>query len=277
MHRPVVYNGCGTDLNLGFSEVDKFFDNLSSEADATFTKSVAPRVLSLRRKAEDLSEHYTPVSDTVNSWTTRPLNRLLVEGATLIAHGGSILGGFDVSPSGAVSERQMDILGEVGKYVRARQPYITNATPVYDVGLLLKNARQLDPSWVLTLLHHQVPFGIVIRDRVELSPFKLVIVDEGFPLNDDVLDRLEAFVQGGGNLIIDGRVLAEHPADRLLTLLGLHSVQGTGFETNYLGDFSTGLGENDDHRVRTDGAAWKLEPAGAEPLCSRCLHGVRYR
>ncbi len=267
VRRPLVYNGCGSNLLPGFDEIDALCDSLSAEADAPETKSFAPRFLAPRKKPEHNFEHYTPVSDSVNSWTTRPTNMLLSEAALLTAHGGSVVGGFDVTPGGFFSGHQMDELGQVGAFLRERQEYVINTEPVYDVGLLIPFAREYNPAWPLTLLRHHVPFGVVLPDRIDIDRYRLLIVEDGFPLENATLDALETFVSGGGSLLVDGRVLSAHPPQRLMNLLGLSGATGTGFSTNYVGDLHGDvIGEMSREPVRSDGAAWKLELADAESL-----------
>ncbi len=259
VRRPLVYNGCGSNILPGFDAIDALCDSLSAEADAPETKSFAPRFLAPRKKPEHNFEHYTPVSDSVNTWTTRPTNMLLSEAALLTAHGGSVVGGFDVTPGGFFSGHQMDELGKVGAFLRERQEYLVNAEPVYDVGLLVPVAREYDPAWPLTLLRHHVPFGVVLPDRLDIDRYPLLILEKGFPLDDGTLGAMERFVSGGGSLLVDGQVLSTDPPQRLLNLLGLSGTTGTGFSTNYVSDPS---GEP----VRSDGTAWKLETADAEPM-----------
>ena len=280
-HRPLTYNGCGANLFPGYDEIDKLCDSLSSEADGPFMKSFSPRTLAPRKQKRGLFEHYTPFTPGLPGWVTRPKNMLLVEASLLNAHGGSVLGGFDVTPTGDFSEFQMDTLGEVAAYLRERQEYIDDPMPVYDVGLMVKDARTFDAMWAQTLLARQLPFGIVLPDRIDLSPYRLVIVNEDFPINEAALDQLEAFLEAGGSLLVAPRALPERTetstTQRFLALLGLAGVDCTGFESTYLGDLHANVaGTLSAEPVRCDGTTWKLIPAGADVL-ARYVHPTAKR
>ena len=260
--RVVVFNHSGDLPRIGYGEIDKVCNILSTEAHSPTHKSFSSRVLAHKDQPYEL---YTPVSDTVNSWTIRPTSLITLEASIVAAHGGSLLGGFDVKPSGYFSGYQMEGLGEAADHLRKREEYTINTSPVYDVGLF--GFREGD--WLMTLLRYQIPYGVLLRDVEDLSPFRTIVIEEGFTLDERLIEKLESHVQGGGNLLVEHNagVTDKDNGGKLSRLLGIEFRGETGFDTNYLGGIDKAITHNlGEDPVRADGKAWKLELTSAQAL-----------
>ncbi len=262
VERVIVYNGAGTGPRTGYEELDKICNTFSNEAHSLAHKSFSSRLLAPSGRPFEL---YSPVSDTVLSWTFRPTELLILEAAATAAHGGSLLAGFDVKPSGHFSEYQMDELGKVASYLRERQEFLVDTTPVYDVGLLRGS------KWAITLLRSQIPFGMLLPEATDLSPYRLVIIEEGFSTNELFMRNLEEYVANGGNILVENSAAGIKKYNgngfTLSRLLGVECRGPTGFSTNYLGGLDRRIIHNlSGDPVRADGEAWKLELTTAEAL-----------
>ena len=273
--RPVTYNLAGRARALGYERIDEECATHSVEAHDPLGKSLNARLLDHRDKP---FEFYSPGAVGVDCWTFRPVNLLLLEAAIVGAHGGSLLTGFDVRPSGYFSGAQMDVLGEIGSYLRAREPYFAGSEPLYDAGVLLARggARDLEiqlgqrGGWPAALLADQVAFAILAPETDDLAPYRLVIVDEDMPMDGELAGRLENYVEQGGNLIgvQDAAGFRDRHEDFLLSgVLGIEPERHVEFESVYLDGIdrriSSALGSEP---VRSDGRAWKIRTVTAEPL-----------
>ena len=260
--RVVVFNQAGVLPRPGYGAIDALCNTLSTEAHSPAEKSFSSRVLAHKDQPYEL---YTPVSDTVNSWTIRPASLLTLEASIVAAHGGSLLGGFDVTPSGFFSGYQMEQLGKVAAHLRRRREYLVDTRPEYDVGLFGERSG----NWSLTLLRYQVPYGVLLADAETLAGFRSIVIEDGHPLDERLIGMLERYVEGGGNLLVE-HTPAVTDADteaRLSRLLGVERRGETGFDTNYLGRIDQSVTANlGADPVRADGRAWNLELITAEAL-----------
>ena len=260
--RVVVFNQAGILVEPGYGAIDALCNTLSTEAHSPGEKSFSSRVLAHKDQPYEL---YTPVSDTVNSWTIRPTSLLTLEASIVAAHGGSLLGGFDVTPSGFFSGYQMEQLGQVATHLRRRQEYLVDTTPEYDVGLFGERSG----NWSLTLLRYQVPYGVLLADVESLAGFRSIVIEDGYPLAERLVGMLERYVEGGGNLLVERSpaVTGGDTAARLWRLLGVERRGETGFDTNYLGRIEQSVAANlGADPVRADGRAWNLELTTARAL-----------
>lgn len=279
--RIVVFNNAGANLELGYEEIDGLCTLHSMEAHTPVTKSFMARLLACQRKPYEV---YWPISDKVFSWTPRTTAMLTLEAAIVAAHGGTLLPGFDIAPSGYIPEYQTRQLGEVGRYLRARDQYLANAEPLYDVGLFLAKERWKDErgSWGITLLRNQVPFCILPLHTTEFSSCRVVVVEDGFPMTDRLAEALTRYVSGGGNVVIE-RDAAGIVGDgrgtgfRLAELLGVRPVGKTGFETSYIGRLNEQITDGLwDEPVRSDGEGWRVALTTAKPLAYYVYPVARY-
>jgi len=279
--RIVLYNNAGASLELGYDRIDALCTLNSMEAHTPAVKSFMGRLLAAQRRPYEI---YTPISDKVFSWTPRTTAMLTLEAAIVAAHGGTVLAGLDITPSGYILGSQMEQVRKVGGYLRARREWFLDAEPVYDVGLLLpkdqwKNERG---NWGMTLLRNQVPFALLPLHTTDFSAYRVVIVSDGFQMTDALAQALVAYVAAGGNLIVERDAagpLAEDGADafRLAELLGIKPLGGTGFETNYLGTIDPRIASGLwDEPVRSDGPAWRIRATTGEVLARYVYPVARY-
>ena len=261
VERVITYNGAGTSPGPN-RKMDEVCNTHSTEAHAPVNKSFSARQFAPMGKAFEM---YSPISDTVDCWTLRPANLIALEAAIIAAHGGSLLGGFDVKASGYFSGYQMDQLGEVASHLRKRQEFLIDTTPMYDVGLL--GGRGLATA----LLRHQIPFAILLPDVADLSPYRLIIIEEGLSIDEMLMKKLEEYVANGGNILVEhnGAGLRKDDGDSFMlsNLLGVTCRGVTGFDINYLGGLDKHITHNlGGDPVRADGTAWGLELTTAEAL-----------
>ena len=150
-------------------------------------------------------EIYSPISDVVFSWTPRTDATLELESSIILAHGGTILAGLDITPSGHIPNWQMEQLGRIGPGVREKTRLLDGFTPLYDVALMTPRDRWKDEDggWNVLLLRNHIQYTLLPLHPVDLSPYRVVIITDDYPISEDVVQRLSAYVKAGGNLIVE--------------------------------------------------------------------------
>ena len=270
--RPIVYNLAGLGRSLGYETIHEECSFLEANSMTPTASGNYGRLFGQRGKPFEI---YYPFSVGIDCWTFRPKGLQILEAAVVTAHGGTVLGGFDVKPSGYFSGHQMDQLGEVADYIRAREEFLVDVEPVHDVGLLLPPPLEYklmeEKGWSSTLRRNQIPYGILMPEIDDLTPYQLLIVDEDYPMDEDLARRLEEYVYNGGNLIVVGDaagVVNKNGDDFILSkLLGVRPKGTTGFETVYLAGIDKGISSGlGGEPVRADGKSWNIELTHAQAL-----------
>ena len=270
--RPIVYNLAGLGRALGYEAIDEQCSFLEANSMSPTASGNYGRLFGQRGKPFEV---YYPFSVGVDCWTFRPMGLLLLEAAVVTAHGGTVLGGFDVKPSGYFSGHQMDQLGEVAEYIRAREEFLLDVEPIYDVGLLLPPPLEYklmeEKGWSATLRRNQIPYGVLMAEIDDLNLYQLLIVDEDYPMDEDLSRRLEEYVSSGGNIIVvqNAAGVGNKIGDDFILskLLGVRPKGKTGFESVYIGEIDKSITSDlGGDPVRVDGESWKLELTTAEAL-----------
>ncbi len=267
-HRVVTYNNAGESLEPGFERLDAICSHNCAEAHSPVVKSTKSRLLAAQGRPFEV---YSPVSDVVFSWTMRSRPMLELESSIVLAHGGTVLAGLDITPSGSIPHEQMRVLADVAPVVREKSARLRGTVPVYDVALMAPKSRWKDESggWIATLLGHHVPYALLPLHEVPLSPYRVVVVSDGYPVTASLAEQLSAYVESGGAVVVERTSVGkEHGGSAVLgELLGLDRVSETGFETTYIGDVAEHLTDGlPDAPVRCEGEALVAAPDGARVL-----------
>lgn len=276
--RIVTYNNAGESLEPGFEKLDELCTLNCTEAHAPVVKSTKCRLLAAQGKPYEI---YSPISDVVFSWTPRTSELLELEAGIVLAHGGTILAGLDITPSGYIPGWQMDQLGTIGRSVREKAALLHGFAPVYNVALMTPKERwkDADGGWNVVLLRNHISYSLLPLHPVDLSPYSVVIVTDDYDVTPCIADRLREYVEGGGNLIVERDAVGMLDGGRSLLgdLLGISSVSDSGFETTYIGDIASELRDGLwDEPVRCDGYARQVETTTAETLARFVRPVARY-
>ena len=166
--------------------------------------------------------------------SVKAVPQLEQEAASIIALGGGYQSVSIQKLDGTVIEWQLSLMADVGRFCREREHYCHNAHLVPQVGLLYsssavyRRAARLfgsadevaGPIGILhTLLDSQNAVSVLLEEQVadRASEFPLIVVPEWDGLPPPVVDRLLAYAEAGGKLLVIGAE-ALGPFERVLDI-----------------------------------------------------------
>jgi len=154
--------------------------------------------------------------------STKSVAQLQQEAAIVLALGGGFQVYFKQKRDGSIYDWQMDIMAEVARFCRERQPFCHRAEPVPQVALLYSGAAyyrmgpdlfrpssgQLDAmKGILTCLlglHYSVEITMEHHLAGRIDSYPIIIVPEWEYLEKAFKEELLGYVERGGNLLLIG-------------------------------------------------------------------------
>ncbi len=143
-------------------------------------------------------------------------NALRAEIGTMIANGARICVGDHLDPRGTLDADVYRMIGAVYAEAAAKEPFVDGARPVADVALLSsiavrepgairREARHIaeDEGALRILQQGHILFDVVDADS-DLSAYKLVILPDRVRLGAALAEKLNAYVEAGGSLLLTG-------------------------------------------------------------------------
>ena len=127
----------------------------------------------------------------------------------MLALGAKCSVGDQLHPSGKIDAATYDLIGSVYREVEKKEPWCRGAKAVADVGVLTPEeflggqSRQIPmPAFgsVRMLQEAAVQFD-VLDSKSDFSPYKVLILPDQIPVNDELAKKIEAFVSKGGGLL----------------------------------------------------------------------------
>ncbi len=225
--------------------------------------------------------------------TTRPLNDIRWELATLLAHGAFVTMVDKTGYDGALDPVAYRRIGEAFREARsARAEY--GGVPVQDVGIYFSSKtrdwhgreqpsryfRSFQGAHRAMAMEH-IPWGVVLDENAtdeSLRAFPVLILPNAGVLSSDEVERLSRYVEGGGRLIITGCTGTMGPrgepmgSSALRDLVGGSPVRIVEAEDVHVrlpaGDDAAGLveGVEPGWSFLVEGPALVYEPKAARPV-----------
>ncbi|UCH62017.1 MAG: hypothetical protein JSU77_09420 [Fidelibacterota bacterium] len=155
-------------------------------------------------------------------FSTKSVPQLKQEAAMVLSLGGGFQAYFPQRRDGSIRRWQMDLMGEVAKFCRARQKTCHRAEPVPQIGLIYSQTafyrrnRKLFAAWseelvglrgiLQSLLESQNVVDIVMEHHPmdRMSAYPLLIYPEWEYVDPDLKADLLDYVRKGGNLLVIG-------------------------------------------------------------------------
>ncbi|MCX5771077.1 MAG: hypothetical protein NTZ09_12520 [Candidatus Hydrogenedentes bacterium] len=173
-------------------------------------------------------------------WVTKTVPHLCQELSVVMAQGGATFIYDQPQRSGRLTGWHQDILGQVAAFCRKRQPYSHKTQTIPQVALLhsqsffyrnnqplfnFAKANQPMEGALHALLENGYSVDILNEDDLvaRMGEYPLVVVPEQEGLPPAVSQALEAYVQGGGRLLLTGSHVARQHGE----LAGVEPVQGS--------------------------------------------------
>lgn len=261
---------CVVTYNTGprVREMDEVVDFVSHEGNSAAYNSIFAR--SMRSLGKPFEVTYRMYS-AVHSWTMKSYENILLESATIVAHNGACSIELHPTHTGRIMDDGIEVLAEVGKYIREREEYLVGTTPEYDACCLIPDISYGEAKgWDSVFFERDVPaaFGYAGAD---LSKYRLVVCDGQFKIDDKTAGALADYVRNGGNLILEGPPGAGGGEARKIMeeVLGVKITERSQTLVHYLTGIDPALTENlGRNPLLVEGETVDFEVRGACKLAS---------
>ncbi len=140
----------------------------------------------------------------------KPYAALEYETSQMMAHGAECSIGDQLHPRGTLDHGAYELIGKVYKRVADREPWLINAKPVTQIGVMLvddgsdkKAVGNPREGWtrLLTQLKHQ--FDIVLPNA-KFDQYDLIILPDIAKIDPAMSKKLDAYVKQGGSVLATG-------------------------------------------------------------------------
>jgi hypothetical protein len=146
------------------------------------------------------------------------------EAAIVLALGGGFQAYFTQNRDGAVRLEEMEVMAEVARFARERQPWCHHSKQLPQVALLLstgdyqRNAYSLFPQYkghsqgiLQCLLEGQHSVDLASEETLapDMSRFPLIVIPEWQNISPAFRTDLTEYVKGGGSLLVIGKETSE--------------------------------------------------------------------
>lgn len=173
------------------------------------------------------------------------------EAAIVLALGGGFQAYFTQNRDGSVRLDEMQVMAEVAKFARERQPWCHHSVQIPQVALLLstsdyhRNAQSLFPQYkgksqgvLQCLLESQYSVDLLSEDMLapDMSRFPIIVIPEWENISPVFCNDLVEYAKGGGNLLLIGRETSE----KFATLVD-SQIQGDEFTSKSRGKGKIGF------------------------------------
>lgn len=141
---------------------------------------------------------------------------LVHECASMLAQGVRICIGDHLHPTGRIDPSTYAAVGEAYAWVEAGQPWCEDTHNVAEIGVLSSEAVRrppyagpsphhdaVDEGTVRALLEHTFTFDVLGPDA-GFAPYRLLVLPDDIPIDAQLEERLDAYVAGGGRLLLTG-------------------------------------------------------------------------
>ncbi|WP_309120953.1 beta-galactosidase trimerization domain-containing protein [Paenibacillus sp.] len=174
-------------------------------------------------------------------------NALRYETALSLANGARISIGDQLHPEGLMDEATYALIGAAYAEVEAKEPWCVDVESVADIALLSLEAQQsyasggtgtrdlhavADAGAVRMLLEGKLLFDVVDREA-DFARYKVVILPDAVPVDDDLLQRLTPFLAAGGKVLATGTSGLTPAGDAFALKLGAAYVEPNPYAPSY--------------------------------------------
>lgn len=280
--RSITYNGCGhLEPPYYWPELQALGDYLSMEGFHFAQVQIGPQCR-LARSAGKPYEIICVASGQTIGWTPKSNDLILLEAATVTAHGGTYCCAMDPTASGKIFENQIEQVAAASTYIHERQKWFVNTTPVYDAAVFAPSyiahlppdpdatsLSKMSVGWPDLMDQRNIPYAYLYPNS-DISSFQLVILDGSFLVSDKTVERIKTYVQQGGSILAELRPpqLKSAAGERLLReVLGVRLLGPTGYEAVYLDRLDEGIA----HAMTSmptlvEGPSYRVGLTNARPL-----------
>lgn len=172
-------------------------------------------------------------------------NALRYEAALSIANGAHCSVGDQLHPEGLMDESTYRLIGAAYREVAEKEAWCTGVKSIADVALLTSEALEangqekdsqktgdIDSGAVRMLLEGKVLFDVVDTDS-DFSKYKVLILPDRIQLNASLANKINAFLAGGGRLLVTGYSGLNEAGTEFAIDLGVRWEAASSFSPEY--------------------------------------------
>ncbi|MDF7824750.1 beta-galactosidase trimerization domain-containing protein [Pontiellaceae bacterium B12227] len=166
-------------------------------------------------------------------------NALRYECAAMLAFGSKCSVGDQLHPSGSLDESTYAIIGASYKEVEEKEPWCTDTVNVADIAVLSSDAvnqcrdSAADIGACRLLLESHYLFDLIDADMA-FDGYKLLILPDDIRVSVDLKNKLDAFLDQGGKLMLTGESGLNEEGTGFLFDIGAKFAGKNEFEPDYL-------------------------------------------
>lgn len=175
----------------------------------------------------------------------KPYAALEYETSQMIAHGARCSIGDQMHPRGTLDRAAYQLIGRAYERVAAREKWLTDATPVVQIGVLQADERPVGMGGririagaeegairMLTQLKHQ--FDLIDRPG-DFSKYELIVLPDTIAMDEAMVKKVRAFIKSGGAVLASGKSGLSADGTRVvLNELGVTAHGMSPFATTYI-------------------------------------------
>lgn len=150
--------------------------------------------------------HYSPGMDWRH--TGLPSAEYLFWLSQIPAHGGQIWHSLTGIPDTIGDKRIIKTVSILNDMVKKVEEEMDGALSLSQVAIMW-NADRSAEGWADGLINKQIPFDVLLEVQAtvdQLQNFKVIIIPDKFSYTQVFVDNLSAYIQQGGNVIVEGKV-----------------------------------------------------------------------
>jgi len=169
-------------------------------------------------------------------------NALRYECAAMLAFGSKCSVGDQLHPTGAMDPSTVELIGQAYADVEAKEAWCVDAANVADVALVSsasanrgrgERANAPDDGASRMLLESQILFDVIDPD-MPLNAYRLVILPDDIAIDGALKTSLDAYLAGGGKLMLTGSSGLERDREDFALDLGIDHEGLSEFQPDYV-------------------------------------------
>jgi hypothetical protein len=157
---------------------------------------------------------------------------LRFEAGSMLAFGAACNFGDQLHPSGEMDLATYANIGQAFEYVEQIEEYGLGAVPAADLGLWFSNSKPDDEGASVMLLETQSDF-LVVDPAKDLAPYAAIILPGAACLSADEAARLNAYVAGGGSLLVLGESALNEQKQHFLLDMGADYLGPASYDDDF--------------------------------------------
>ncbi len=173
-------------------------------------------------------------------------NAIRYEVALSAAFGAKCSIGDQLHPLGKMDMTTYNLIGAGYKELKEREPWLDNVEPVTDVAILsyeavntmlslgqMANTNEIDSGAVRMMLEGKYLFNVIDGEE-DFNKYKVIILPDKIRMNDELTNKLKAYIQKGGKLLATGKSGLNEAGDAFAFDFGAKYLGENEYKPSYL-------------------------------------------